>query len=70
MPEGPGPPLPAQVHPRGRGGRGRASCMSLRMEHRLCHAAWLLRLGRGLREGSQGAAHALHVVPRGVFSAS
>lgn len=70
LPEGPGAPLPAQVHSRGRGGCGRASCMSLRTERRLCHAARLLRAGWGVREGSQGAAHALHVVPRGVFSAS
>lgn len=48
---------------------------------RACHSgwsadstvqAWLLQAGRGVREGGLGAAlpHTLHVVPRGVFSAS
>lgn len=44
--------------------------MSLRTERRLCPAVRLLWVGRRAREGGLGAAHALRVVPRGMFSAS
>lgn len=70
LPERPGAPLPARVRPQGCSGCGRASCMSLRTERRLCPAVRLLRVGRRAREGGLGAAHALRVVPQGVFSAS